>query len=427
MTGYLVAIGIVGVSFVGSLVAPRLFIYVVIASLMTDVRLGNTEVEGGVSFSIQELAMYGFAIAFLMRRFPMRDIILKDGISKTILLYSSVMIISTIPNFGEGPSHMLSVIRDTLVPVFWFIIFVNFLLYSESGDGKRYYIFFIILGLVSAGVGFIQHFLHQFIILDRTLNRDYLSLMTEGQIGEANPSTGLFSWFNAYGMFIQMTLLISLVNANYVEYRKKFLYFAAGVILVIAMYFSFSRGTYLSFVVAMVTALIVGTRRFKYAAYIAGASVVGVIVFYVLPFFLNDPAQLATLFSRFAIWGYGYSYFVARSNWIYGMGPGMFITLVGTLYDVHNEYLMHLFENGLLGLSVLLLLIFVLVRSSYQLYKRATTRTFQIYGLANFIIFVGFFTQEFVEHTFYSVIFRSIIFTLAAFIIKARKEMAAAQ
>lgn len=421
MTDYFVALAIFFVSLLGSLIAPRVFVFFVLASFVTDLRFGGPDMP--FSLSLQELFVFGFLIAFLIHRYSISYSSFKHPISVSVLSYSLLMVLSTIPNFREDPPHMLSVIRDTLVPLLWFILLVNYLLYVDKGSVRRYLHLLIWVGLVSSALGFTQHFLHQFLFFNEELNRDYLSLMTEGSVTQAYPSTGFFSYFNAYGMFIQMPLLICAVFVFYTKGNTRIRYAVAASILLLAEYFSYSRGSYLSFIIAFLAILMIGTRRFRLAGYFAISTVIILLFSFVIPYFLNSPAETATLFGRFQIWGYGYSYFKMHSSWIYGMGPGMFTRLVGTFMDVHNEYLMHLFENGVIGLVALLSIIIVFVGKSFSLFKKFSfSEQLRVPFLAFFVIFIGYFVQESVEHTFYSIVFRLIIFSLGAFVVKAEQE-----
>lgn len=421
MNELLIAIALFFVSFACSLLAPRAFAVIVIAGFATDLRFAGH--DSPVSFSLQEILVYGFLFAFFVRGYRIYRSSFKTSVSKVVLLYTVLMVISTVPNLGEDPTHMLSVIRDTVVPFLWFIVFLNFILFVGKDTAVRYFNVFVIIGIISGLLGFVQHFFHQFVFFNEELNRGYLSVLTEGSISYAFPATGFFSYFNAYGLFEQMSLLIALVGVFYSNHRRRSLYLLASAILLMALYFSFSRGSYLSLIVAILVGLSVGGRRFKGLGYAVGASIVGMFFGYILPFFLNNPKQLATLLLRFQIWQTGYVYFVSKSNWLYGMGPGMFVKLVGTNYDVHNEYLMHLFENGIIGFAALGMVIAVLLRESYRLFQKSKPISeLASLALSCYLIFVGYFVQEFVEHSFSSIIFRLIIFTFAALLVKANQD-----
>lgn len=409
------------VSFVGSLFAPRVFVFAVLACFATDVRFTSPDLP--VSFSLQELVIYGFVAAFLMRRFRLVLASLRTPVGKSVAFYTLLMIASTVPNLGEDPAHMLSVIRDTLVPMVWFVVFLNFVLFADRGTITKYFDFFILIGLISGLLGFAQHFLHRFVLFNEELNRDYFAILTEGSVAHAFPATGFFSYFNAYGIFEQMPLLISVVYFFYSSHKRRVKYLIASVILLVAQYFSFSRGTYASFVIAILVGLWVGGRRYKAVGYAVGATVAAITVLYVIPFFLSSPHQLATLLQRFSIWQTGYAYFVAKSNWLFGIGPGMFRQVVGSLWEVHNDYLMHLFENGLIGLLAFIVLVVVLISQSYKLFEE----TKPVPELAApvfscFLIFIGYFAQGVVEHSFASVIFPLIVFTFAALLVRANQD-----
>lgn len=421
MLAYVIAAGIFLFAFLGSLISPRYFIAVVLASFANESRLRGE--NGGISFSIQELFTYGFILAFFIRRYPIKKESFQNPVSKGVLAYIALMILSTAVHVEMAPQHMFSVMRDTVVPYLWFVVFLNFILYVDKSDVKKYFNIFIAIGLVTSLMGFLQHFFGVFQFATQLLDRDYLTLLTSGGVTHSRAATGFFLHWNIYGIFLQMPLLIALVYLAYSAGKHRSGYLVASFILLVGEYFSFSRGTYFSLLAAILLGLWVGVRRFKAFGYAVGGSIVALFFLYILPFFLNSPKQLATLFLRFRIWETGYNYFTTKSNWVDGMGPGMFIKLVGTEWDVHNDYLMHLFENGLIGLAALLILAFVLLRVSYDWFKRSKRFSrFSAPFLSCLLIFTGYFTQEFVEHSFYSIVFRLILFTFAALMIRANRD-----
>ena len=332
------------------------------------------------------------------------------------------MIITTIPNIQLEPSHMFSVIRDTIVPFIWFMIFSNYLLSLEYLKSKKFFDSLVLIGLFSVILGLMQHFGGIFRFYNEELDRNYFSILSEGAVSAGIPSTGFFSYFNAYGLFIEMPILYTIVSAYYSVGKERIKYEILSVILLIGMYLSFSRGTYLSFLISFLFILSLGMKKFRFVVYTVGVSIIFIFFQYILPYFLSHQAQIGTLLFRFSIWQTGYDYFSTQSNWIYGMGPGMFMHLTGSLYDVHNEYLMHLFENGLIGFAALIYLVLVLISESYLFFKKAQTNIAKTISLSCVVIFIGYFTQELIEHSFNSIIFRLLIFSIGALLINGKND-----
>jgi O-antigen ligase len=264
----------------------------------------------------------------------------------------------------------------------------------------------------------IQHFFGIFQIYDRELNRDYFSILSEGSVSTATPATGFFSYFNAFGLFIEIPTLFAIVFSYYSSGKERIKYIIVTFILLIGMYFSYSRGTYFSFLIAFLLTLTLGIKKLRLAVYTIVVLMIVVFFEFVLPYFMARPDQIATLMFRFSLWQNGYEYFSRYSNLFYGMGPGMFIPLTHSLFDVHNEYLMHLFENGIVGLAALLYLIIVLLKSSYSFFKESRHKIYKAIALACVVIFTGYFTQEIIEHSFNSITFKIIIFSICALLLK---------
>lgn len=410
-------------SFVGVvlyLLTPQAMVWMTIGTLATNFRVGG---EGaGISFGIQEIFLYALAVGFVFYKFRFEINPIRSAVSRDIGLYTLVMTITTLMNIGLEPAHMLSVVRDTLAPWMWYLLFLNFLLFAETKNVKRYLLFLMFLGIMSSCVAFLQHYGGILTIYHGEESRDYLAIAVEGAIQETNPATGLFPWFNAYGMFVQISFFICLVFWQFEQTKTRKWYLMGVLLLLLGEYISFSRGSYVTLILGIMIILAFASRKWRITVAFGALFLGTLIAAYVIPFVLQNEAVIATLLDRFLLWQEGMTYFLTRGNWLYGIGPGMFMKLVGTYYDVHNVYLMHLFENGFPGLLVLVWLVFRLLKETYIAVRTAKTREFRAVALICFTVFLGYFLHEMIEHTFYSIVFRMTIFTLAALFVRAKSD-----
>jgi O-antigen ligase len=400
--------------------SPPGMIWMTFVSLATNLRIGGG--QAGISFGIQEVFLYSLALGFIIYKFEFKANPIPSPISRDVALYTIVMSVTTLMNIGIEPAHMLSVVRDTVAPWLWYLLFLNFLGKADQREVKKFFMALIWLGVVSTVIAFIQHFTGTLKFYQEDESRGYLAIAIEGGNMDAQPATGLFGWFNAFGMFVQITYFVALVYWQLSEPPDRRKYFWATVFLFLGEYLSFSRGSYLTLIIGTMLVIYVASKKGRVIVLGGAIALALAFAYFVLPFVLEHQEVLETLFARITFWQEGYSYFVTKGNWLYGIGPGMFIKLVGTDYDVHNVYLMHLFENGVPGFLILAWLVYRLLKETLVSVRNARTRELKIVALICFATFVGYFIHELIEHTFYSIVFRMTIFTLAALFVRARYD-----
>lgn len=248
------------------------------------------------------------------------------------------------------------------------------------------------VGTVWAGFGIYEHFAGQ----------SWLSLAAgtavrirgEHDVG-AGRSTGPAGHYYLYGNVIILSLLIATHFAGWVRnVGLRILYYALWPILLVGLYFGYSRAPYLALVLALSIMLLLARAGFK--RYLTITVLIAVAVVLVAPYWLSDReltrrfeaspvARLAiyassvNMFRAYPFFGVGlnkYSDFVP--SYVSGMEhPSLRTSETGVAYfwsRPHCEYLLVLCEQGIVGvilyLGTLLAFIYAMWRARSVLDKK---------------------------------------------------------
>lgn len=242
---------------------------------------------------------------------------------------------------------------------------------------------------------------------------------------------------------------------------EKFFALVAGSILVVALYFSYSRAAWVSLIAAIgVFAIVIFRIKFRWVLVIF---VSFAALFYVYQFQILDKMQKnkqdssenftehvrsisnissdASNLERINRWQAAISMFKEKP--LFGFGPGTYqfeyapyqrsmdktiiSTNFGNMGNAHSEYLGPLSEQGLLGLvNFTLLAIFSLI-TGFRVYKKSENQSDRIIALGISLglitYFVHGFLNNFLDTDKLSVPFWSLISILVALDIKRKSEI----
>jgi O-antigen ligase len=168
--------------------------------------------------------------------------------------------------------------------------------------------------------------------------------------------------------------------------RRRWLWAIIAVVMLAALVFTGSRGAWLAFGGAIGLALLFLNRKL-FIGFIIVAVLAALFVPQISSRFeaLFNPEYLAKSSENGRIQRWIGAYDQMRMNPIFGVGLGHHGGAVadrhfGTIY-VDSYYFKTLAETGMLGLGVYLWLMFVLMRNSFAIWKRASgSRQFFLYG-----------------------------------------------
>lgn len=384
-----------------------LFLFLIIC-FGTSFRIG----EGFLpfSFSMAEIAIY-ILIFIYFRDIVQIDLkrLVKEPVIFAFFIFILFRILSTAVHLSDDTSHMLSIMRDSSVPILSFMVSV--VMVRKFGL-KKILLCWIAVGVLFAILGIIQSNTGKFFFLREVgeRQRNYLELLISGTIGMGKSCTGLFAHPNSLSPYLNQILMLSL--AWYLFSKQKFERITMLVIsglLLITIFYTFSRGGYASGFLSIIILMLLQSKKTR----IIGSSLILLMilfaVFVILPYFFMYYEQFQTLFFRFFLWKSGLK--ILKNNptsFFYGIGPGNFMKQAGTIFTAHNVYLLYLVENGIFVL--LSLLYFILIWLKHLLLKYYKTKELlgKVLYLGLFTGSFGFFIHQFIESSFYNIVFLSI-------------------
>lgn len=363
------------------------------------------------SFSMTETAIYILIFVYF------RDIIridlnrlVKEPVTFAFFMFILFRILSTAVHLPDNTPHMLSIMRDSFVPILSFLVSV--VMVRKFGL-KKILLCWIIIGVLLSIFGIIQSNTGKFLFFSEMSagrQRNYLGLLTSGTIGIGVSATGLFPHPNSFSPYLNQILMLSL--AWYLLGKQKFeriiLLLISGLLL-IATFYTFSRGGYASAFISIVVLMMLYSKKTR----IIGSSLILFIiiftVFVILPYFFMYYEQFATLFFRFFLWKNAVKILTNNPAIIFfGIGPDNFMKQAGTVYNAHSIYLIYLIENGIFVFLFLLYFIFMWLKHLLLKYYKTKELAGKILYLGLFTGSFGYFIHQSIGSTFCNIIFLSI-------------------
>lgn len=402
----------IGILFVLLIVVSLLYedflLLFLIISFGTSFRIGEGFMP--VSFSMTEMLIY--ILIFIYFRDIIRvDLkrIVKEPIIFAFIIFLFSRIIFTGIHLQKDPTHMLSIIRDSVVPIFSFILSIVLL---QKFSLKKILWSWIAVGILFAILGIIQSNTGKFLFLSEegVSTRNYFEILLSGTIGIGQVATGLFAHHNTYSLYLQQILMLSFVMylLGKEELHRIIMLLITGILL-IGIFYTFSRGVYVTVLFSIILLMLIYSNRTRIIGFILILLTVLFVVKVILPNFFIFFEQFETITARIYLWKSGMK--VLKSDpttVIFGVGPGNFMERAGTLYTAHNVYLLYIVETGVFVLITLLYFIFTWLKHLFVKYKRTKDTWGRILYLGLFTVSSGYFFHEIIEHSFGSVIFLSI-------------------
>ncbi len=327
--------------------------------------LGLTNIVG---LSFFNLIIYIFLFLWAFSVIKNRKIVEPHKVNKYLLLMVLVMLVAIpikilggeIPNVSI--SNELIYVKNWLNPILLFFVLFNIV--DDEKTCKR-----ALLGLIALlAITVSSQFLGVFGIIEYDIAR----LAKQGRVaglGDANDYASL------------LVLFIPLLLSSFLFKRGAAIKSAAAILLFLSfsgLIITGSRGGALSFLFSMLIYFLLLYREKivnlrKIILLCMMLTVVSGVVFLILPSKVTDavtarfdPAQSEDLreltSGRTLIWSCGLRLFMESP--IFGHGNGAFLPLVEKKFSIrgvaHNQYLEHLVNYGILGLTILLMIFFIL-------------------------------------------------------------------
>jgi len=168
--------------------------------------------------------------------------------------------------------------------------------------------------------------------------------------------------------------------------KRRWLYLATVLFSIHPLFFSYSRGAYAAAAIALVFFGLVKNRKLLVLAaviFVSWQTLLPVTVTERIAMTESPSGNLeASAAHRLELWEEAKAMF--QENPFFGVGFGGFGLAVSpgeTLTDTHNFYMRMLSEQGIIGISLFLLILTLAFRSGWQLYREGQTSFYKGLGL----------------------------------------------
>ena len=180
--------------------------------------------------------------------------------------------------------------------------------------------------------------------------------------------------------------------------KEKILLFILLALFIAHLAFTFTRASYIAFVLSSLFFLFLAGMR-KMPAGKTAAVLLAMLILTRPSFSAINTFEKGTLKSRFLIWNISLK--MIKNNPVMGVGPGNFSIMYPeyatgeinalrgpslNIGNAHNDYLETAAETGIPGLLLFLYLLFIAAKTSLFLYKKETEKKLLIAGIASSIL-----------------------------------------
>lgn len=307
--------------------------------------------------------------------------------------------------------------------VFLFYAIVNFL--KKSDVEKLWYVFLVSTTIITAD-GLCQFFLGKDIISGHNIIRG-TGIMT----GKGFSSlTATFDHYNSYAAYLSVVYFF--VLAFLMESRSKLIRSSALCLIgliVFNLYFTHSRGGWLSFIVGNIMFVILRLKKHQSIRYIIFLVAMFIFLIFSVP---SLRMRFIDIFihggdaDRFGLWAASFKMFLKSPIW--GVGLGTFMSRIQDYIPganpsyAHNCYLQMLVETGLLGFSSFTAFLYLLLRRTWVAMNLGT-HPLVIYL---FSATIAYLFHAFFDTHFYSLRLAALFWIMTAFLyvltVPLRKE-----
>lgn len=291
-----------------------------------------------------------------------------------VLAYITVILLSGF--YLRNDSEWLTYIVYFLIGLIIYYVIIQYIKSKE--DLIRFIKLYIIVVLVEAINTIFFHLIY--------LIFGYRSMFVH--VGATVRSIGFYGNPNYYSvsLLLALGLLMGVFSFGYLSSKsnRKYVYFTvAYLILMIGIYFTYSRG---ALIAAVFTSLLFFIYNFRQILNLRIIAISFILVLLVLVWYQNSDKIVLTTISeqtiqrienalfgtgagRYLIWSNGWELYTSDIKFLlFGVGGNQFIFYeeYGIPNHVHNGYLRFLYESGAVGFSLFIVLLIKLLKSTFN-------------------------------------------------------------
>jgi len=241
----------------------------------------------------------------------------------------------------------------------------------------------------------------------------------------AREARGTFGHWNVLGNYLTLfaTLALALAINKKNDIKRNFFYGAFSVIIFTGLYFSYSRGSLLGALIAVLAIVFLeNSLKGRIALVSAVAGISGLIAYYLkdnIMAYWNNTQELTirmvywketmqNIFGSALVFLFGNHYFVAT-------GQESITKAYGWTPLGHNSYITILESRGIIGLLLILSVIFLALKRFYAFYREAPSANLKYTSIGLFGAVLAFGISQLFDHKLaYFIDIRIFFFTIIA-------------
>ncbi len=358
-----------------------------------DFMVGKAAItERAVTFRASDMLIIAIGFGWMAKLAIKKEIgmVVRTPITRAIIIFSVIIILATLQGILMGTVIPYRGFLFLLKRLQYFLIFFMVINNVRTEKGvKLSTILFVIAGVIVAVIGMVQQGLYK---------------GTEVTAGGITSMFGVGQANTLGGFLVLELLLIICLFRIYKTQKVRLLLCAAFLIVLYSLLLTYSRGSYVSFAVA-IAAVSFLTKKARLAVTISAVIVIAVIM---------SPKEISEEISsiRGVIPGLGVSppSWEARVEAARASIPRiMRYPLLGTgvssirLDAIDIQYFHEARETGLVGLGTFLFLLISIFRMGLTLLKHSEDPFIEMFGLAFLGGLIGFLVHSLASATFYTI------------------------
>lgn len=375
---------------------------------------------GSFSFALMEPIALFVVFFLLVRAMNLRDRMAISSDPVTVLLTVLVMWVAIIRPWGQDWQHRLSDVRDWAVPVLTYVVLVS----TIRRGWRKWALFFVLVGVISAVVGIYQHITDSFrpFASAGTIYKHGYFLTDGSSLPQPSIAIALFEHPNSLAMYLIIALLITL---GWLEERGNRLAKVTSVVFLAgALLWTYAKAQVLT--MAIIFLLFWLSRRIGsvrlYVACVAGVFGLTGVAFRLA--MRQFPVAFGTFWWRVDLWQTALETIGYRPLTLL-VGNGDTVFAANAIWpQPHSLYLNFVLKYGLPGLGLLLALGFILAKYGFLAYRGGWLRQYPVLR-AVWIALLAFFITGFVESALIGIETRMIFLSVVACFIGLRREVRA--
>jgi O-antigen ligase len=330
------------------------------------------------------------------------------SLDRSLLTLFGAFLLSTLTSPDIGNS-LLSYRKLWLVGA----LFISFTLIADRREAEKIIKLFVIIAVMVAGYGIIQHFTgldlaKQLVGKPAALDPFWFGRQEGFRTKGLHPSGITY----AHNLLFPLSFMTAWVFSSALSWRQRLFLVGGWVVMILALLFSLTRGVWVAYVVVLLLLGIIKGGK-ALLGVVGGVFLLGGLLFSAGPGVQERAWNAFTLkenLGRSQIWLANLD--MVKDRPLFGWGYGNYRKFRDPYYQrypkadhsghAHNSFLQIAVDSGLVGLAAFLAFFVVLLRTGWQAYRLLppTAEPLRSFALGAWLSIIGFLIGGMTQHNF---------------------------